>query len=109
MLFNELKISNKVVIVALAIVCIFLIFRKTKEYIGKYSKVNEIQEKRLSDIAYYIANPDVKEVHITRMPPLTVHGADIEIGDDYHFETFKQYYGLPMDDDIIFEFAESYD
>lgn len=109
LLFNELKISNKVIIVAVGILCVFLISRKTKEYLTKYSKVNEIQEKRLSDIAYYIANPDVKEVHITRMPPLTVHGADIEIGDDYHFETFKEYYGLPMDDDIIFEFAESYD
>ena len=109
MLFNELKISNKVIVVFLGIICVFLISRKTKEYIDKYSKVNEIHEKRLSDIAYYIANPDVKEVHITRMPPLSVHGADIEIGDDYHFETFKQYYGLPMDDNIIFEFAENYD
>lgn len=108
-LFNELKISNKVVIVILGIICVFLISRKTREYLDKYSKVNEIQEKRLSDIAYYIANPDIKEVHITRMPPLSVHGADIEIGDDYHFETFKQYYGLPMEDDIIFEFADSYD
>ncbi len=109
LLFNELKISNKYLIVLIGILCVFLISRKTKEYLNKYSKVNEIQEKRLSDIAYYIANPDVKEVHITRMPPLSVHGADIEIGDDYHFETFKQYYGLPMDDEIIFEFADNYD
>ena len=42
------------------------------------------------------------------MPIYSIHAGDIEEGDDYHFETFKTYYGLNPDAKVIFYWKDSY-
>ena len=108
LMFNELEIRDEKILILLWVVSAVLIARKTNEYIYKYRLVNSLQEERLSIIQYYIDNPDIKEVHIPRMPPLTVHSADIEEYDTYHQEVFKRYYGLGEDCTLIFEWKKSY-
>lgn len=108
LLYNELNINYGFLVLCISVVLLLLIYRSTQEYIIKYQEVNAIQQERLSIIEYYINNPDIKEIHIPRMPPYSVHGADIEEGDTYHFETFKEYYGLAEDTTIIFEWKDSY-
>ncbi len=107
LLFNELKLDG-VITTFVSITLLFLIYLSTKDYVLKYSQVNLVHQERLSIIAYYLDNPEIKEIHIPRMPPYSIHGADIELGDDYHFETFKEYYGLGKDTNIVFEWKDSY-
>ena len=107
-LFNELAIKKSIVLVGLCLLLSVFTVRKINEYNYKYEAVNKLQIERLSIIDYYIYNSDIKEVHIPRMPPLTVHGADIEPEDTYHMEVFKSYYGLSPDCDVIFEWKDSY-
>lgn len=109
LLFNELNLKNGWVMILISAFMIFSIYKITYTYIIKYRQVNQIQTERLDIIEYYQKNPDIKEVHIPRMPPYSVHGADIEIGDDYGFEIFKEYYKLAKDTIIIFEWKETYD
>ncbi len=96
-------------VLALAVVCLVLSGVRIKEYYFKYASVAKIQEERLSIIDYYLDHPEIKEIHIPRMPIYSVHAADIEEGDTYHFDTFKEYFGLAPDCTIIFEWKESYD
>lgn len=69
-----------------------------------YDHVEARKKLRDTQIAYYQDHED-EDIHITRYLPQTVHSADIEIGDDYHFETFKEYYGFDPDRVVIFEWA----
>lgn len=108
LLYQELELQDGIIMCGISLILGLLIYRSTFDYITKYQQVNAIQQERLSIIQYYIANPDVKEVHIPRMPPYSIHGADIEEGDTYHFDTFKEYYGLAEDTTIIFEWKDSY-
>lgn len=108
LLYNELNINDGFFALGISAVLLILIYLSTNEYIIKYEEVNTIQQERLSIIEYYINNPDIKEIYIPRMPPYSVHGADIEAGDTYHFETFKEFYGLAPDTTIIFEWKDSY-
>ena len=64
------------------------------------------QSERLGIINDYKENYWVEEGWIPRFPPFTVHGADIEEGDTYHFETFRNYYELPQDPDKIIFYCE---
>ena len=107
--FNELNINDGILKLSISFVLLLMITLSAKDYLLKYSQVNQIHHERLAIIDYYLDNPDIKNIHIPRMPPYSVHGADIEDGDDYHFETFKAYYGLAMDANIVFEWKESYD
>lgn len=68
-----------------------------------YGMIGVRSERRMMEIAYYQDHPEINEIHITRFPLNTVHSVDIEAGDDYHFETFKKYYGLNPEATIIFE------
>ena len=74
--------------------------------INKYRLVGIKQNERLEIIKYYQDHPEVEEAWIPRFPIFTVHGADVEIGDTYHFETFKDYYNLPQDADKIIFYYE---
>ena len=79
---------------------------RTREYIHKYCLVGIKQNERLEIIKYYQQHPEVEEAWIPRFPIFTVHGADVEIGDTYHFETFKDYYKLPQSADKIIFYYE---
>ena len=80
---------------------------RTGEYLYKYKLVGLRQNERLEVIKYYQDHPEVEEVWIPRFPIYTIHSGDVEIGDTYHFETFKEYYKLPQDaDKIIFYYVE---
>jgi len=68
--------------------------------------VHQVQQDRLSKIAYYVDHPEVKDVWLPRMPIFTVHSADIEPEDTYHMDVFKQYYGLSSDCTIHFYWEE---
>lgn len=99
---------NRYFLCLFSIVLIFICADRTYEYSYKYHLVGEAQKERLSIIEYYKSNPDVEEAWIPRFPIYTVHGADIEPGDTYHFETFKLFYELPQSaDKIIFYFKDN--
>ena len=88
------------------IVLVLIIADRTREYIYKYRLVGIKQNERLEIIKYYQQHSEVEEAWIPRFPVYTVHGADIEIGDTYHFETFKDYYKLPQSADKIIFYYE---
>ncbi len=103
------KINNKYYIIILYLLSFFVILDRVKEYYYKYQLVREITIERESQIKYYQNNPQDEEAWIVRYPIYTIHGADIEEGDNYHFETFKYYYNLPQDmNKIKFYFKEEY-
>ena len=87
----------------------FLMFTalRAKSWYVKYQQVHQVQMIREAEIQYYREHPE-EDAWICRVPPYSVHGADIEEGDTYHFETFKEYYGLDPDQKIIFYWKDSY-
>lgn len=99
------EINTKYIKVVIAIVFLGMIINRTNIFVNKYRLVGIAQQERLQIIEYYKDHPEVEEAWIPRFPIDSIHGADIEEGDDYHFETFKEYYGLPQPKDkIIFYF-----
>ena len=110
MLFNETIICRykKTILFTCMILFLIIIGDRTHEYIYKYRLVGLKQQERLEIIKYYKDHPEVEEAWIPRFPVYSIHGGDVEIGDTYHFETFKEYYGLPQSaDKIIFYYEES--
>ena len=107
MLFDETYNIKKMPLFICFILFLVIVGDRTHEYLYKYRLVGLVQEERLEIIKYYKEHPEDKEAWIPRFPVYTIHGADIEEGDTYHFETFKEYYGLPQDaDKIIFYFKD---
>lgn len=108
MLFEDANINKKTIQVIILIGLGILNIERIEEYLYKYRLVGLAQEERLEIIKYYKDHPEVEEAWIPRFPVLTIHGADVEEGDTYHFETFKEYYELPQDADrIIFYWKDS--
>lgn len=106
-ILEELNI-NKKCLIGLFVITVLIIGDRTVEFVSKYKLVGEAYEERMQIIEYYKNNPDIEEAWIPRFPIYTIHGADIEEGDTYHFETFKEYYGLPQDaNKIIFYYKGS--
>lgn len=106
-IIEELNI-NKKCLIGLFAISLVIICDRTFEYVHKYKLVGETYQERLQIIEYYKEHPEIKEAWIPRFPIYTIHGADIEEGDTYHFETFKEYYSLPQDaDKIIFYYKDS--
>ena len=92
----------------LPVLMLVILFDRTNEYLTKYTLVGKAQAERLEILQYYRDHPEEKEAWIPRFPIYTVHGADVEIGDSYHFETFKEYYQIPQSaDKIIFYYKET--
>ncbi len=92
----------------LPVLMLAILFDRTNEYLTKYNLVGKAQAERLEILQYYREHPEDEEAWIPRFPIYTVHGADVEIGDDYHFETFKEYYQIPQSPDkIIFYYKET--
>lgn len=105
---DELEFSKYYLAIMLLIFAIIIVDR-VSEYYYKYQLVHQITMERNEIIKYYQTHPEDKEAWIIRYPIYSIHGADIEKGDDYHFETFKEYYQLPQDaKNIIFYFKDEY-
>ena len=81
---------------------------RIREYYNKYSLVAQVNSEREGIMEYYREHPEEEEIYIPRMPIYSIHAGDIEEGDDYHFETFKTYYGLNPDAKVIFYWKDSY-
>lgn len=109
MLIDTINFNSYLTMGALIILMVIL-FDRSYEYYFKYNLVGIVYKERLEIIKYYQKHPEDTEVWIPRYPPFTIHGGDIEKGDTYHFETFKEFYNLPQSsDNIIFYFKESYE
>lgn len=106
LVLDFVNINKHYVKTIILIILVLIIADRTREYIYKYRLVGIKQNERLEIIKYYQEHPEVEEAWIPRFPIFTVHGADIEIGDTYHFETFKDYYKLPQDADKIIFYYE---
>ena len=103
---EDIKAPNYV-LAFVTLLLIFVIGDRFIEYTYKYKLVALRQNERLEIIKYYREHPEVEEVWMPRFPVYTIHGGDIEEGDTYHFETFKEFYNLPQSaDKIIFYFME---
>ena len=107
-IFDSININKHLVNIGLFIVLVLVVGDRTHEYLYKYRLVGLKQQERLEIIKYYQGHPEVKEAWIPRFPVYSIHGGDIEEGDTYHFETFKEYFRLPQSaDKIIFYYEDS--
>lgn len=106
LILDFVNINKHHVKTILLVLLVLIIGDRTREYIYKYRLVGIKQNERLEIIKYYQDHPEVEEAWIPRFPIFTVHGANVEIGDTYHFETFKDYYNLPQDADKIIFYYE---
>ncbi len=107
-IFDSVNINKHLVCTALLIILVIIVGDRCHEYVYKYRLVGLKQKERLEIIKYYQGHPEVKEAWIPRFPVYSIHGGDVEIGDTYHFETFKEYYKLPQSaDKIIFYYEDS--
>lgn len=106
LILDFVNINKHHVKTILLVLLVLIIGDRTREYIYKYRLVGIKQNERLEIIKYYQDHPEVEEAWIPRFAIFTVHGADVEIGDTYHFETFKDYYNLPQDADKIIFYYE---
>lgn len=96
------KVFSKLLILPLLVLC----FSTSKQLLYKYNLVQSVHNIRLSQIQYYLDNPDVKDIWLIRYPIFTIHGGDIEADDTYHLEVFKEFYGLADDTTLNFYFPE---
>lgn len=86
----------------LILFCLVMSYNYSLNWKRTYNLVATIQTERESILQYYREHPEDKEAWIPRMPASTVHSANIEEGDTYHEDVFKEYYGL--DPDMILRF-----
>ena len=96
-------------IYAVGFVCIALLLsiQRISYLKDLYGMIGVRTQRRMMEIDYYQNHPEITEIHITRFPQGTVHSVDVEQGDDYHFDTFKKYYGLNPEASVIFEWDPS--
>lgn len=97
---------NKYILLLVFLVSLGVNVDRVNEYLYKYKLVGLITNERNAQMDYYRDHPEVEEAWIKRYPIYTIHSADVEPGDDYHFETFKDYYQLPQAADKIFFYFE---
>ena len=108
LVFSEIEIPSYKIDCVLCVVLFCVVFLRGKSWYVKYRQVYQVQMIRESEIQYYVEHPQ-EDAWICRMPPYSVHGSDIEEGDTYHFDTFKEYYGLDANQKIFFYWKNSYD
>lgn len=97
---------NKWVLLIVFLMSVGVTADRFLEYRYKYNLVGMVEEERQAIYEYYRDHPEVEEAWIKRFPIFTIHSADVEPGDTYHFETFKEYYNLPQAADKIFFYFE---
>ena len=97
---------NKYILLLVFLIGLGVSVDRINEYLYKYNLVGLVTNERNAQMDYYRDHPEVEEAWIRRYPIYTIHSADVEPGDDYHFETFKDYYHLPQAADKIFFYFE---
>lgn len=107
LLFNEIDYNDKIDYVVCLVLLVLVTYRG-RGWLYKYQQVRQIEIIRQSEIEYYKVHPE-EDAWICRMPPLSIHSADVEDWDTYHQETFKEYYGLSPEQKLIFYWKDSYD
>lgn len=100
------EVDLKKLSIVCGIVLLLIIGDRTKELVTKFDYVKIAQEKREEIATYYREHPEDVEAWFPRFPMLTIHGADIEIGDEFHFQQFTKYYKLPQIWDRIVFYTE---
>lgn len=108
LIYQEFIVKEKVWMIIVILIWVALSGLRVKEYYYKYNLVEQVNNERQQIIEYYRTHPEEKDIYLPRMPIYSIHSGDIEEGDDYHFETFKAYYGLNEDTNIIFYWKEAY-
>ena len=96
LLLDQKQQGFKIVFMSVLLVPVFY------HYYQIYTEVARIQAERLSIIAYYLDHPEEKEAWIPRIPDEDLHSANIEEDNEYHMQTFKEYYGLSQELKVIF-------
>lgn len=104
-LLDQIPILNWIQITLILLSLVF-ITKYSINLLYKYEMVARVQKMRLSQIEYYKVNPDVTDVWLIRFPINTIHAGDIEIDDTYHMDTFKEFYGLDLHQNLIFYFPD---
>ena len=99
LVLHELK---ELPIIVIAGLCLVVAYKKITYLDLVYDQVAYRSEERAIQIEYYQTHLD-EDIHIIRYRKNTVHSADIEYGDDYHFKMFKLYYGFDLNRNVIFE------
>lgn len=107
LLLSEIEIRPAEQLI-LILICSGLCLTKAVSWKQKYTLVAEIQREREEILQYYREHPEDDEAWIPRMPVMSVHSADIEEGDDYHMQVFKEYFGLPETTKLQFYYKEKY-
>ena len=107
-ILKELK-STRIINSLLILFFAVIVVDRTHEYLYKYKLVEAIQQERLAIYEYYRHNPQAEEAWIPRMPPFSIHSADIEEDDTYHFDVFREYYKLTQKKIIFFWKEEGYE
>ncbi|MFQ8584419.1 MAG: hypothetical protein ACLSA6_18795 [Holdemania massiliensis] len=98
---SKIKTSNAEAAVIL-VICGGLCFQRSLSWKRIYTQVAQVQAERESILQYYREHPEDDEAWIPRMPEESIHSADIEEGDTYHQNSFKEDYGLPETTKLIF-------
>lgn len=83
-------------------ICVILLLPIIYNYYRIYSEVARIHSERMMVIEYYLDHPEEEEAWIPRIPDDSIHSANIEEDNEYHMQTFKEYYGLPENMKIVF-------
>lgn len=100
----ELHISLRVLTV---IVLVLFVGKITHTYLYKYNLVDRVTNLRNAELTYYKDHPESGDAWLLRYPIYTIHGADIEAGDSYHMDVFKEYYHLDSSLNLIFYFPDN--
>ncbi len=95
-------INLKFLLIPIALATLLFAYKKINYLDLVYDQVALRSEERAIQIEYYQTHLD-EDIHITRYRKNTVHSADIEYGDEYHFKMFKLYYGFDLNRKVIFE------
>lgn len=98
---SRIKTSNAEAAIIL-VICGGLCLQRSLSWKRIYTQVAQVQAERESILQYYREHPEDDEAWIPRMPEESIHSADIEEGDTYHQNSFKEYYGLPETTKLIF-------
>lgn len=103
---NHLHLEdNKIINIVLVMFFAFIICQKTFYFYNLYRNISIAQNERIEVIRYYQEHPEDEDVWIKRFPENSLHSIDIEEGDNYHFEVFKEYFNLPQNaNNIVFYF-----
>lgn len=109
MVIDQVSIHKTVQILgSIGLMALILMFGRSSYY--KYTLVAQIQNERnmiLEDYAVY-AEFYKDGIWLPRFPIYSIHAGDIEPEDQYHMNAFKVFHNIPLDEEVIFYWKDSY-